>query len=390
MPGIFFNEQSRFSARPSTQQALAAVERFVSVLHALNELSSSFWLCLDTDNISSFALDNTEQPLTLGEVLAGDRYRDHWAFLLELLRRAPYKPHSAWLTEGITHGVDYLHNGTNVFGLGAASCHQGVAVNLESSAVAGTVVELVRRALSPDGEHVLETVVQTQQITSSTDVAAIRDWFVEHYPPVKTQALETTTLYVEGGGDDSDLRSQCRDAFKTLLKSSKVPSHRFTVKACGGRSTTYRAYTKAVERGDAPCVLLVDSESSVTTEHPWEHLRLRAGDEWAKPEPASADDCHLMTQCMEMWLVADPSALSAFFGAGFQVSRLPKANLETVAKELLYDALANASKDCKTKDPYGKGAHSFKILKTLDPERIAAASPWAKRFFDRMAVLTRE
>ncbi|PCE32344.1 hypothetical protein BZL54_10820 [Burkholderia ubonensis subsp. mesacidophila] len=207
---------------------------------------------------------------------------------------------------------------------------------------------------------------------------------------MKTQALETTTLYVEGGGDDSDLRSQCRDAFKTLLKSSKVPSHRFTVKACGGRSTTYRAYTKAVERGDAPCVLLVDSESSVTTEHPWEHLRLRAGDEWAKPEPASADDCHLMTQCMEMWLVADPSALSAFFGAGFQVSRLPKANLETVAKELLYDALANASKDCKTKDPYGKGAHSFKILKTLDPERIAAASPWAKRFFDRMAVLTRE
>ncbi len=40
------------------------------------------------------------------------------------------------------------------------------------------------------------------------------------------------------------------------------------------------------------------------------------------------------------------------------------------------------TKNCKTKAKYGKGEHSFKILATIDSQRVVNASPWAKRFVD--------
>lgn len=87
---------------------------------------------------------------------------------------------------------------------------------------------------------------------------------------------------------------------------------------------------------------------------------------------------------MEAWLVADPEALEDFYGQGFRKNALPEAatGIEKVSKADLYAALAAATKDCKSKDPYGKGSHSFKLLAALDPRTVLAASPWAKRFAD--------
>lgn len=34
---------------------------------------------------------------------------------------------------------------------------------------------------------------------------------------------------------------------------------------------------------------------------------------------------HLMVQCMEAWLVADPDCLKAYYGRGFNERRLPES-----------------------------------------------------------------
>ena len=92
-----------------------------------------------------------------------------------------------------------------------------------------------------------------------------------------------------------------------------------------------------------------------------------------------------MVQCMENWLSADRETLASFFGRGFASKPIPKtANVEAVSKAAVYTALATATKSCRTKSPYDKGKHSFKLLALTDPAKVAAASPWAKRFIDTL------
>ena len=73
-----------------------------------------------------------------------------------------------------------------------------------------------------------------------------------------------------------------------------------------------------------------------------------------------------------------------FFGQGFLENKLPPDNpdVEAIAKNELYQSLANATRTCKTKAQYGKGEHSFKLLALLDPVKVMDVSPWARRFID--------
>jgi hypothetical protein len=89
---------------------------------------------------------------------------------------------------------------------------------------------------------------------------------------------------------------------------------------------------------------------------------------------------------MESWFLADRQTLQKFFGHGFKSSALPaEANaIEAVDKNQVYKSLAKATKDCKTKSAYGKGEHSFKLLALIDPNKVTAASDWAKRFVDEV------
>lgn len=160
----------------------------------------------------------------------------------------------------------------------------------------------------------------------------------------------------------------------------------------GGRSLAFKDFCIAIANGES-AMLLVDSEGQVAPQpqtnnqvnfDPWLHLAQRVGDGWAKPVNVSNEHCHLMVQCMETWFIADRDALSSFFGRGFNLNALPHATnpVEAIEKADVYRVLAAATKDCLTKSPYGKGEHSFKILSLIDPRKVVAASPWAKRFVD--------
>lgn len=196
-------------------------------------------------------------------------------------------------------------------------------------------------------------------------------------------------LFVEGGGDTNLLRTACRHGFSDFLKKTGLGGHMPRVMSCGSRQNAYDDFCIALHNGES-AMLLVDSEAQIAaTQPPWQpwlHLLNRQGDQWAQPAGANDNHCHLMVQCMEAWLLADRQTLQTFFGQGFKVNALPAVTnpIEGVAKQEVYQSLANATKECKTKAPYGKGEHSFKLLALIDPAKVTATSGWAKRFIEEM------
>ena len=193
------------------------------------------------------------------------------------------------------------------------------------------------------------------------------------------------TLYVEGGGDSGALRSRCREGFRTFLEKAGFRGCMPRIVACGGRQSAFDMFRTACE-SHRTAVLLIDSEDCVQGTSSWEHLARRPGDGFVAPKNAAGDQCRLMVVCMESWFLADKDALSKFFGQGFKKDALPQnENIEAVSKEDVYSGLRNASAHCKTKAPYGKGEHSFRILKLVALEKVREASPWARRFFETVS-----
>ena len=207
-------------------------------------------------------------------------------------------------------------------------------------------------------------------------------------------------LYVEGGGDATALKTACREGFSKFLEKAGFKGRMPRVVACGSRSDAFNSFCTAM-RNREPALLLVDSEALVSDAAqpgdahqpadragwlPWQHLQQRQGDGWQKPAGSDDWQCHLMVQCMESWLLADRQTLQTFFGQGFQVNQLPAAgnSIERVSKAQVYEALAKATRSCKSKSQYGKGEHSFKLLGLTDPHKVSEASPWAKRFIETL------
>lgn len=195
-------------------------------------------------------------------------------------------------------------------------------------------------------------------------------------------------LYVEGGGNTNLLRTACREGFSAFLAAAGIGGKMPRIVACGSRQEAYDDFCTAIKNSEE-AYLLVDSEAAVSPQHqegddlekwrPWAHLRARDG--WAQPDGATDLQCHLMVFCTESWFLADPGTLEKFFGQGFKKTKLPKlANgVEGFSKEQIYKALEAATAQCKTKSAYGKGEHSFKILKAISPAEVSDRSPWAKR-----------
>ena len=186
-------------------------------------------------------------------------------------------------------------------------------------------------------------------------------------------------IFVEGGGDGSTLKTECRRGFSTFFERAGMKGRMPSVLACGSRNEAYSDFCTAVMQAvpDVLPLLLVDSEDAIT-QSPWAHLKTR--DNWDKPAAATDEQVHLMVRCMESWFLADRSQLAKYFNQGFDANALPAGtNVESIDKDTLMNALKHASRQCKTKSRYDKGEHSFEILSMIDPEVVAKASPHAER-----------
>ena len=159
---------------------------------------------------------------------------------------------------------------------------------------------------------------------------------------------------------------------------------------CGGRGTSRKKFDSElkINRTDQICALLVDSEApfirhagSTDADSRKHHLIQRAGDEWDL-KGVDPNAIHLMVECMETWILADPQALAAFYGQGFPVESLSKrTNLEEESKQEVAGSLDRAISRTKRaientkKRGYKKVDHGSKLLEKIDPLKVAKRCP---------------
>ncbi|MDO9140774.1 MAG: DUF4276 family protein [Methylobacter sp.] len=189
------------------------------------------------------------------------------------------------------------------------------------------------------------------------------------------------TIYVEGGGDTNTLRTKCRQGFSEFFKKLNFKPK---IIACGSRQNAYDSFCIGLKntRNNEYCLLLVDSEAPVNSPSVWQHVFLREGDKWSKPDKATEKHLHFMVECMEAWFMADKESLTHYYGQGFKKNALSgNLNPEDISKKILEDTLKKATCDT-TKGKYDKGGHSFEILGKIDAHKVITSSTYAKKLVE--------
>jgi hypothetical protein len=178
-------------------------------------------------------------------------------------------------------------------------------------------------------------------------------------------------IYVEGGGQDKLTWRKIReglsnflDPLRQLARSRRV---QWSIIPCGSRNDTFEELKIGLRtRPEAFHVLLVDSEGPVSRSR-LEHLRNQ--DRWDVAF-LTEDQCHLMVQTIEAWLVADPEALASYYGQRFRQNALPKRDdVEAIPKDQLYRFLERATSGTQ-KGPYHKIRHCADLLGRLNRDRV--------------------
>ena len=191
-------------------------------------------------------------------------------------------------------------------------------------------------------------------------------------------------LYIEGAGQDRPGTHAMSTGVQHVLRIGWVDDQTPPYRALRGTSVRLRCICDCGENrqaGDLP-LLLVDAEEGVAEgQTVWQHLKSR--DNWDKPSGAGDDQAFLMVQVMETWFLADREMLHAYFGPEFAERHLHAwPSLEDVPKQTVYDALKQATADCKQK--YAKGKVSFELLAKVDPGKVENSCPHGKVFLERM------
>ena len=198
--------------------------------------------------------------------------------------------------------------------------------------------------------------------------------------------MSGVAIYMEGGGDGKSAKAAIRQGMDALLRplkdAARAKALHWKVVPCGARNEAFRGFQNAVGKRDyAIVVLLVDADGA-GERAPRSHLQSRDG--WDDMGFAHKDTIHLMVQVMETWIVADPDALSTYYGRGFNGNALPGAvNLEQVPKTEVEQVL-NRATEGTTKGRYHKIRHARDLLKWIDVEKVKARCPHCARLFDKL------
>jgi hypothetical protein len=182
-----------------------------------------------------------------------------------------------------------------------------------------------------------------------------------------------STIYLEGGGDATQLKIRCREGFRKLLAKCGFAGRMPKLVACGGRNAAFDDFVTAQRSATEYVAMLIDSEDPMTDiEAAWVHLKAR--DRWDKPGDVSDEQVLLMTTCMETWIIVDRTTLSRHYGKQLKTSVLPPLiHIESRTRHDVQTSLINATKKCS--NAYDKGKRSYEILGELDPEMLKLHLP---------------
>ncbi|MCI0536694.1 MAG: DUF4276 family protein [Verrucomicrobiales bacterium] len=193
--------------------------------------------------------------------------------------------------------------------------------------------------------------------------------------------MNTIHVYVEGGGPAKRTQSRLREGFDAFCRELKsLLGNRLRFVVAGSRDEAYQDFRTALRSNpERVNLLLVDLEAAVNG-LPRAHLQNR--DPHWDLSPAGEDRVHLMAQCLEAWIVADPDALAGYYGQNFNRNALPvRQNLEQELKQSIYAALKNATRQTQ-KGTYAKVQHARDLLMVVSPQNAQQRCPHCRRFFD--------
>ena len=218
--------------------------------------------------------------------------------------------------------------------------------------------------------------------------------------------MREIVIYVEGGGDTVSQRKELRTGFDGLFRSQKEAARKNRISLrfvpSGGRTEAFKTFRNAMDQSGSTrhIVLLVDSEGPIPAEIDTQdeanrntddeanskarvqHLVNRDGWNFKGVEPSHV---HLMVQCMEAWILADPEKMKEFYKKDFRENALPRLpNLENEAKTSIYSKIAAATKDTQkgeySENNRAKITHASKLLEMIRPKEISVRCPRFKTF----------
>lgn len=189
-------------------------------------------------------------------------------------------------------------------------------------------------------------------------------------------------IYAEGGGDGKDTKATIRRGFGEFLSELRGVARerriRWNIIACGPRNAAFDAFRTALNtHTGAFNILLVDGEGPVNRT-PWQLLLERDG--WEHPGVPD-EQCHLMVQMMEAWILADIDAMESYYGSGFRRQAIPARNdVEAIDKAILERSLQGATRSTR-KGPYHKIRHGSALLCRINPQTVRSKAPHCERLF---------
>ena len=193
--------------------------------------------------------------------------------------------------------------------------------------------------------------------------------------------IKEIRIYVEGGGDKKDTKSQFRNGMGEFLKELREAARHHQISwnliACGSRNSTFEDFCNAlVSHPEAFNVLLVDAEGSVQAPQPTVHLEKQDG--WDM-ENIVDEQCYLMVEMMENWFLADANTLADFYKQGFNRNALPsRLNVEENSKDSVDRALRDATQNT-LKGRYHKIKHGAALLGKIRPDLVRQRAPNCER-----------